>query len=59
MNFSCIQEKGNLSKITAKTTLIDSTTVQDSSVVKLFLPYKKKMIDEMDTFKIVQDQFKH
>jgi 5'-nucleotidase len=45
---SCHHEPQHLAKITAKTNSIDSLIQQDSSIIKTFSPYKKKMIEEIN-----------
>jgi len=45
---SCHHEPQNLTKITAKTNSIDTIIEQDSSIIKTFSPYKKKMIAEVN-----------
>lgn len=45
--FSCTKEPYQVTKITAKTNLIDPEIKQDSVVIKEFLPYKDKMIKEI------------
>ena len=45
---SCHHEPQNLTKITAKTNLIDTIIQQDSSIIKTFAPYKEKMIAEVN-----------
>ena len=46
---SCQKKSHKISKISAKTNVIDSLTSRDSLVIKTFLPYKKRMIDEVNT----------
>jgi len=45
---SCQNRTLTNTKVTAKTTQIDSITQQDSLVIKEFLPYKSKMIEEVN-----------
>ncbi len=47
--FSCTHQPQNISKITGKTSTIDTLIQQDSIIIKEFLPYKKKMIEEVNT----------
>lgn len=49
LSYSCKKEVVNLTKISAKNNLIDSSTPQDSTIINLFLPYKDKMIKEINT----------
>lgn len=44
---SCKKEPYEVTKITAKTNLIDTKTKQDSSIIREFLPYKDQMIKEI------------
>ncbi|MFY0629334.1 MAG: 5'-nucleotidase C-terminal domain-containing protein [Flavobacteriaceae bacterium] len=44
---SCNKEPYQVSKITAKTNLIDPTIRQDSTIINEYLPYKDKMIKEI------------
>ncbi len=46
--FSCKEESKILTKITAKTSQVDTLTRQDSTIIKEFLPYKEKMIEEVN-----------
>lgn len=46
--FSCDREVKNLVKISAKTNVLDSLIPQDSAIIKEFLPYKKKMVEEIN-----------
>ena len=46
--FSCDKEVQNVVKISAKTSTIDSLVTQDSTIIKEFLPYKEKMIEEVN-----------
>jgi 5'-nucleotidase len=46
---SCQKEQPlKVTKVTAKTTPIDTSTEQDSTIIKEFLPYKEKMIAEIN-----------
>ena len=45
---SCEREVQKVVKISAKTNAIDSLTLQDSTMIKAYLPYKKKMIEEVN-----------
>ncbi|MEQ6124865.1 5'-nucleotidase C-terminal domain-containing protein [Pseudotenacibaculum sp. MALMAid0570] len=45
---SCKNEPQTLTKISGKTTLIDSLINQDSLIIKEYLPYKEKMITEVN-----------
>tara|TARA_R110002073_G_scaffold8207_7_gene45913 strand:+ start:24222 stop:24971 length:750 start_codon:yes stop_codon:yes gene_type:complete len=45
---SCQNKNLKNTKITSKTTQIDSITQQDSLIIKEFLPYKSKMIEEVN-----------
>ena len=47
--YSCKREIRHVSKITAKTNQIDSLIAQDSTIIKEYLPYKEKMIKEVNT----------
>lgn len=46
--FSCSREHQKLKKITSKTSVIDSVILTDSSYVKLYLPYKKKLQEKIN-----------
>lgn len=48
LTISCHRETQEVTKVSAKTNLIDSLIKQDSLVIKKFLPYKKKMIEEVN-----------
>ncbi len=45
---SCNHQVQDSVKITAKTNQIDSLIAQDSAIIKGYLPYKKKMVDEIN-----------
>ena len=45
---SCQRESQKVFKISAKTSLIDTLLQQDSTIIKEFLPYKEKMIKEVN-----------
>ena len=49
LGLSCSHQPKDASKIIAKTNVIDSIIQQDSSIIKEFLPYKKKMVEEINT----------
>lgn len=44
---ACNNSSYEVSKISAKTILLNTETKQDSLIIKTFLPYKNKMIDEI------------
>lgn len=47
--FSCQKEQSlKVTKVTAKTTPIDTNSEQDSTIIKEFLPYKEKMVAEIN-----------
>ena len=46
---SCQKEKLHISKITAKTVLVDATLVSDSIFTAVIVPFKEKMITEVNT----------
>lgn len=46
--FSCDKEVQSVVKVSAKTTTLDSLTAQDSVIIKEYLPYKKKMKEEVN-----------
>lgn len=48
MLISCKEDKKHLFKITAKTTLIDSSIIEDSLIFKTIQPYKEKLSVKMD-----------
>ncbi len=45
---SCNQQVQDPAKVTAKTNQIDSVSVQDSSIINSYLPYKTRMVDEIN-----------
>ena len=45
--FSCKRDNYQVTKITAKTNEVNPTILQDSSIIKTFTPYKKKMVAEI------------
>lgn len=46
--FSCQHTPQDPAKISAKTVVIDTVVSQDSTIIKEFLPYKKKMVEEIN-----------
>jgi 5'-nucleotidase len=49
LGISCQHQSQDPSKITAQTTQIDTLISQDSAVIQTYAPYKKKMVDEINT----------
>jgi 5'-nucleotidase len=49
MIFSCGEPPQQASKITSETQAIDSLLEQDSAIVNTFLPYKEKMVEEINS----------
>ena len=47
LGISCLHQSHQVSKVTTETSLLDTLVGQDSSLIEVYAPYKKKMNEEI------------